>query len=79
MERFTFLGYNIFVLDKGRKVASGILVGVKNTMTASFEIVKSMGETEDKIEITKLNCWLNSCHFKIFYIYNPPNNKPNLD
>lgn len=56
LERFSFPGYNIFLLEKGRQIASGILVGVKNNLTSSFEIVKSMGDTEDKIEITKLNC-----------------------
>ena len=60
MERFVFPGYNVFLLVKGRKIASGILVGVKNTITLRFKIIKPMGETNDKIEITFLNCWLKN-------------------
>ena len=37
-----------------------------------------MGETTDEIEIALLNCWLNNCHFKIYSLYNPPNNNPYL-
>ncbi|GFS56675.1 hypothetical protein NPIL_462201 [Nephila pilipes] len=42
MVKFAFPGYNVFLLKKGRKVASGILVGVKN-ITSNFEIIKPMG------------------------------------
>ena len=60
MERFVFPGYNVFLLEKGRKIASGILVGMKKNITSRFEIIKPMGETNDKIEITFLNCWLKN-------------------
>ena len=60
LERFVFPGYSVFLLKKGRKIASGILVEVKNTITSRFEIIKPMGETNDKIEITFLNCWLKN-------------------
>ena len=50
------------------------MVGVKNITTPSFEIVIPMDHTDDKIEISKLNC----C-FKIFSVNNPSKNNPNLD
>ena len=53
--RFIFPGYNVFIVEKGKKIASGTLVGVKNTITSRFEIVKPTFETNDKIEINLLN------------------------
>lgn len=79
MTRFAFHGYHVFLLEKGRNLASGTLVGAKNSITSSFEIIKPIGESNDKIEIALLNCWMSNCHFKNFSVYNPPNNKTNLD
>ena len=54
--RFIFPGYNNFIVEKGKKIACGILVGVKNIITSRFEIIKSTFEANDKIEITLLHC-----------------------
>ncbi|GIY20397.1 hypothetical protein CEXT_572251 [Caerostris extrusa] len=75
---YPFPGYNLYLLPKYRKVASGILVGIKDTLTADFEICKEMGESEDKSEIIKLEVWKKSCRFKIYALYVPPGSKPNL-
>ncbi|GIY23384.1 hypothetical protein CDAR_415771 [Caerostris darwini] len=71
-------GYNLYLLPKYRKVASGILAGIKDTLTTDFEICKEMGESEDKSEIIKLEVWKKSCRFKIYALYVPPGSKPNL-
>lgn len=68
-----------FFFEKGRKIATVILVGVRNTVTSSFKIIKPMGKTNDKIETVLMNCWMSNTHFKIFSVSNPPNNKPNID
>ena len=36
-------------------------------------------QVEDKAEITEVNIWKKSNHLKIYNIYNPPGNNPNLD
>ncbi|GIX84731.1 hypothetical protein CEXT_84121 [Caerostris extrusa] len=72
---YPFPGYNLYLLPKYRKVASGILVGIKDTLTADFEICKEMGESEDKSEIIKLEVWKKSCRFKIYALYVPPGSK----
>ena len=62
-----------------RKVASGLFIGIRDTIFSSFEVVKIRGEKEDKVVITRASCFINRKHDKIFCIYNPPNNKLNLD
>ena len=79
LSRYQFSGYTIYVLEKNRQVASGILIGVKNTLTSTFNVIKEMGDTSDKLELIYLNVWKAGVHFKIYAAYNPPNNKPNLD
>ncbi|GIY08452.1 hypothetical protein CEXT_255631 [Caerostris extrusa] len=58
---YPFPGYNVYLLPKYRKVASGILVGIKDTL----EICKEMRECEDKCEVIKLEVWKKSCRFKV--------------
>ena len=45
------------LLPKKRQISSGILVGVRNDITVSFEIVKKM-EAKDKSELIKLQLWV---------------------
>ena len=63
---------------KYRQIASGILIGVSNSLCAEFKIVKEMGSSEDKSEIVKVNVWKKGNNFTIYAIYNPPNNKPDF-
>jgi hypothetical protein len=50
-------GYTLYSLPKYRRVASGILIGVSNSLCAEFKIVKEMGNPKDKSEIVKMNVW----------------------
>ena len=50
-------GYTHYSLPKYRQVASGILIGVSNSLCAEFKIIKEMGNSEDKSEIVKVNVW----------------------
>lgn len=79
MENFQFPGYTSHILEKHRQIASGIVVGVKRNMIADFKIIKSMGSTDDKMEMINLHIWKASQSFSIYATYNPPNNKANFD
>ncbi|KAG8196234.1 hypothetical protein JTE90_023793 [Oedothorax gibbosus] len=79
MKYFQLKGYTFHGLFKQRQVASGILVGIKDSLTAKFAIVKEMN-TVDKAEIIKVKILINKIKFLIYGIYSPPNNKNlNLD
>ena len=71
-------GYTLYGLPKYRQIASGILIGVSNSLCAEFKIVKEMGSSEDKSEIVKVNVWKKGNNFTIYAIYCPPNNKPDF-
>jgi hypothetical protein len=71
-------GYTLYSLPKYRRIASGILSGVNNSLCTEFKIVKEMGNSEDKDEIVKFNVWKKENNFTIYAIYNPPNNKPDF-
>ena len=68
-------GYTLYSLPKYRQDASGILVGVSNSLSVEFKIVKDMGNSEDKSETVKVNVWKQGNNFAIYAIYSPPNNK----
>ncbi|KAI5725988.1 hypothetical protein M8J77_022473 [Diaphorina citri] len=74
---FSFNGYTLHVLPKARQIASGILVGVKLGLMATFSIIKEM-QHNDTIEITRTDIWKNGEHYKIYSCYNPPKNSPDL-
>jgi len=71
-------GYTLYSLPKYRQDASGILVGVSNSLSVEFKIVKDMGNSEDKSETVKVNVWKQGNNFAIYAIYSPPNNKPDF-
>ncbi|KAJ4427120.1 hypothetical protein ANN_24736 [Periplaneta americana] len=75
---FSIKGYTTYLLLKGRQIASGMLIGVRNNLTSNFKIMKEMNET-DKIEIAYLDLWRSKEHFSIYFVYNPPNNSPDLN
>jgi len=68
-------GYTLYSLPRYRQIASGILIGVSNSLCAEFKMVKEMGNSEDKSEIMKVNVWKKGNNFTIYAIYSPPNNK----
>ena len=74
---FNFTGFSLKLLPKKRQISSGILVGIRNGISSSFEIMKEMG-TDDTSELVKINLWIQKNHFKLYSIYNPPRNIPDL-
>jgi len=71
-------GYTLYSLPKYKQVASGILIWLSDPLCAEFEIVKEMGNSENKSEIVKFNVWKKGNSFTIYAIYSTPNNKPNF-
>jgi len=71
-------GYTLYSLPKYRQIASGILIGVSNSLCAEFKIVKEMGSSENKSEIVKVNVWKKVNNFTIYAIYNPRIISPTL-
>ncbi|VDO02733.1 unnamed protein product [Rodentolepis nana] len=51
LKYYQFPGYTLYNLPKYRQVASGILTGVKEGLTSHYDLIKSMGSTQDKCEI----------------------------
>ncbi|GIY45011.1 hypothetical protein CEXT_453751 [Caerostris extrusa] len=54
---YPFPGYNVCLFPKYRKVASGILVSIEDTLMADFKICKEMRKSEDKSDVIKLDAW----------------------
>ncbi|VDO16357.1 unnamed protein product [Rodentolepis nana] len=79
LKYYQFPGYTSYLLSYYRQVASGILTGVKEGLTSHYDLIKSMGSIQDKCEIIRLNVLKCQNHFKIFTVYNPPQNFPNFD
>jgi hypothetical protein len=65
-------GYTLYSLSKYRQIASGMLIGVSNSLCAELKIVKEMGSSEEKSEIVKVNVWKKGNNFTIYAIYSPP-------
>ncbi|XP_035229941.1 uncharacterized protein LOC118201889 [Stegodyphus dumicola] len=79
LKYYPFKGYSLHVLTKFRKVASGILIGIKKDLTADFHIIKEMGVDGDRSEVVYLDIWKCGVHFKILAIlYSPPCNHPDF-
>ena len=74
---YKYRKYNLYVLPRGRQVASGIIVGVKKDITAKFKILHEMGE--NKFEAVQITIWKNSHTYKVIVIYNAPNNTPPIE
>ncbi len=71
-------GYQTFCLQRARQVASGIIVYIKNTFTANMTVGHSMTDS-DKLEVIEINVWREGLHYQVHFLYNPPNNRPNLE
>jgi hypothetical protein len=61
----TIKGYSLYIHPKARRIASGILAGVKEELQSTLKIVKEMDDN-DKLEVAKLEIWKNEEHYKIF-------------
>ncbi|VDO14842.1 unnamed protein product [Rodentolepis nana] len=64
LKYYQFPDYTPYLLSKYRQVASGILTGEKEGLTSHYDLIKSMGSTQDKCEIIRLNVWKCQNHFK---------------
>ena len=62
-------GYTFYSLPKYRQIASGILIGVRNSLCAEFKIRKEIGNSEDKSDIVKVNLRIIRNNFTIYAIY----------
>ncbi|GIY78088.1 hypothetical protein CEXT_566181 [Caerostris extrusa] len=51
LKYYSFKGYSLYVLEKSRQAASGILIGVKRELTTDFRIIKAMGADNVKSEV----------------------------
>ncbi|VDO13827.1 unnamed protein product [Rodentolepis nana] len=76
---YPFPGYTLYLLPNYRQVASGILTRVKEGLTSPYDLIKSISSTQDICTIIRLNAWKWQKHFKIYAVYNPPQNCPNFD
>ncbi|VDO08877.1 unnamed protein product [Rodentolepis nana] len=47
LKYYQFPGYTLYNLPKYRQVTSGILTGVKEGLTSHYDLIKSMGSTQD--------------------------------
>jgi ribonuclease HI len=79
LDKAEFEGYKIYNLPRSRQISTGMIIGVKVELTATFHIIHEM-EENDKIEIAQLEVWNTHTKTKFIIIYNPPLNEPkNLD
>ncbi|GFY75176.1 hypothetical protein TNIN_450321 [Trichonephila inaurata madagascariensis] len=55
--RFNFKNCIIYNLNKSRKIAGGILFGLRNLLAGKFSVVKKMEGVDNKSDIAKLDVW----------------------
>lgn len=77
-EYYQSRGYNTKLLKRSRQVASGIIIGIKDSLISDFNIIHEMDET-DKMEAVHLKVWKNRKPFNLICLYNPPGNQPNTE
>ena len=65
-------GYTLYLLPKFRQVASGILTGIRSNLITKFEVIKEMGNDQDKSEVVKLDIWKCENHYLLYSIYSSP-------
>ncbi|GFQ64693.1 hypothetical protein TNCT_486421 [Trichonephila clavata] len=76
-EYFNLTGYQKFVVNHSRQIASGITVFVKVFLKAKLNASRQM-TTDDKLEFVQMHIWRQDTRIKVFFLYNPPNNKPDF-
>ncbi|GFQ95111.1 hypothetical protein TNCT_576021 [Trichonephila clavata] len=77
-EYFNLTGYQKFVLRRSRQIASGIIVFVKLSLKAKLIAFRQM-TTGDKLEFVQMHIWRQDTPIRVFFLYNPSNNKPDFD
>ncbi|GFX03683.1 probable RNA-directed DNA polymerase from transposon BS [Trichonephila clavipes] len=69
----TFGPYCTKILPKLRRIASGILVGVRKGLISDFHEISNLS-SYNGAEIIKLDVWKRKRHFKVYGCYSPPGN-----
>ncbi|GFT90936.1 hypothetical protein TNCV_4995161 [Trichonephila clavipes] len=69
----TFGPYCTKILPKSRRIASGILVGVRKGLISDFHEISNLS-SYNGAEIIKLDVWKRKRHFKVYCCYSPPGN-----
>ncbi|GFX24818.1 uncharacterized protein LOC103524116 [Trichonephila clavipes] len=69
----TFGSYCTKILPKSRRIASGILVGVRKGLISDFHEI-SILSSYNGAEIIKLDVWKRKRHFRVYGCYSPPGN-----
>ncbi|GFT94340.1 uncharacterized protein LOC103523941 [Trichonephila clavipes] len=69
----TFGPYCTKILPKSRRIASGILVGVRKGLISDFHEISNLS-SYNGAEIIKLDVWKRKRHFKVYGCYSPPGN-----
>ncbi|GFV57532.1 probable RNA-directed DNA polymerase from transposon BS [Trichonephila clavipes] len=69
----TFGPYCTKILPKSRRIASGILVGVRKGLILDFHEISNLS-SHNGAEMIKLDVWKRKRHFKVYGCYSPPGN-----
>ncbi|GFS74956.1 hypothetical protein TNCV_1396241 [Trichonephila clavipes] len=69
----TFGPYCTKILPKSRRIASGILVGVRKGLISDFHEISNLS-SYNGAEIIKLDVWKRKRHFKVYGCYSPRGN-----
>ncbi|GFQ97791.1 hypothetical protein TNCT_347801 [Trichonephila clavata] len=77
-EYFNLNDYQKFVLKRSRQIASGIIVFVKLSLKTKLIASRQM-TTDDKLEFVQMHIWRQDTPIRVFFLYNPLNNKPDFD
>ncbi|GFU22977.1 hypothetical protein TNCV_3946521 [Trichonephila clavipes] len=68
--------HDILYIFSRKQVASGILVGIKNDLTADIRDIKEIRVPQDQSKIARLRIWCPGYVFQIYALYIPPDCKP---
>jgi anti-sigma regulatory factor (Ser/Thr protein kinase) len=66
-------GYNIYTLPCSRRRASGMIIRVKQQLTAEFKIIKERANNNEG-EVIEITVWKGRQKNNYIFIYNPPRN-----
>ncbi|GFW54316.1 hypothetical protein TNCV_3702771 [Trichonephila clavipes] len=75
---FPLKGYKSYSLGRSRQIASGIVIFVKNDLTAE-PLLKHAMTSSDSLEAIELRVWKRNIGYSVSFLYNPPRNKPDLN
>lgn len=74
LEYYRHRNFVLYALPRSRQIASGIIVGVRNSITGNFRVLHEMDD--NKFEAVELSLWKDNIRTKLIFVYNPPGNHP---